>query len=196
MQLGLGNINPKIYQMAAAVPSAFHDVTSGNNIVPCYEGPDCTTGSFGYTAGPGYDLTTGWGSLDVNTFFQNWEVLASTCNYALNLSGSVGQVFPAQGGTGTVAITTGSNCPWTVNTIPAGITLTSPASGTGSGTVTFLVSPNNGGDLSGSLTIAGQSFTIGQEAASIPGLSFIGSMPHIAAEENWWMEFTLVNKRR
>ena len=140
---GSGNVNPRIYQMAAAVPSAFHDVTSGNNIVPCYVGPDCTTGSFGYTAGPRYDLTTGWGSLDVNTFFQNWQVATSTCSYAANLADR-GQGFPP-GGTGTITITTGPGCPWTVTATPAGIMLTSPASGSGSGTSTFLASPNSGG---------------------------------------------------
>ncbi|MGZ6092620.1 MAG: hypothetical protein ACXWUG_11395, partial [Polyangiales bacterium] len=36
--------------------------------------------------------------------------------------------------------------------------------------------------------------TIEQQAATIPGLSFVGSMPHIAAEENWTTAFTLVNK--
>ncbi len=33
-----------------------------------------------------------------------------------------------------------------------------------------------------------------QQSASLTGLNFIGSMPHIAAEENWTTEFTLVNK--
>ena len=44
-------------------------------------------------------------------------------------------------------------------------------------------------------TIAEQTFTIQQEAASISAVSgnLIGSMPHIAAEENWFTTFTLVN---
>jgi len=33
---GLGNINPKLYSMAASGKSGvFHDITTGNNIVPC-----------------------------------------------------------------------------------------------------------------------------------------------------------------
>ena len=31
-------------------------------------------------------------------------------------------------------------------------------------------------------------------AADLPGLAFIGSMPHLAAEENWTTSFTLINK--
>ena len=42
--------------------------------------------------------------------------------------------------------------------------------------------------------VAGQPFTIDQEAASITGLTYIGSMPHIAAQENWITTFTLVDK--
>ena len=116
---------------------------------------------------------------------------SATCNYALNPGG---QAFPAQGGAGTVNITTTPGCLWAVTNIPAGITLTSPASGTGNGTVSFQVTANNGNDLVSAFTVAGQTFTIEQQAASITGLNFIGSMPHIAAEENWTTTFTLVNK--
>jgi subtilase family serine protease len=60
-----GNINPKLYSIAASTPAAFHDVTTGNNIVPCQIGTlNCTTGTMGYTAGPGYDQVTGLGSVD------------------------------------------------------------------------------------------------------------------------------------
>ena len=45
---GLGNINPQIYRLAQSAPSAFNDIVTGNNTVPCAQGsPDCTTGSFG-----------------------------------------------------------------------------------------------------------------------------------------------------
>jgi subtilase family serine protease len=73
---GLGNLNPSLYAMAqppswgySSSPSPFHDVTSGNNIVPCVAGTaDCTDGSLGFTAGPGYDQVTGLGSLNALSF--------------------------------------------------------------------------------------------------------------------------------
>jgi hypothetical protein len=114
-----------------------------------------------------------------------------TCDYALSLNG---QVFPASGGTGTINISTGSGCPWVVGTLPVGSTITSATNGTGPGSVTFQVSPSFGGDLSNSFTIAEQTFTIEQQALSIPGLSFIGSMPHLAAEGGWNTTFMFVNK--
>jgi uncharacterized protein (TIGR03437 family) len=63
---GLGNANVLLYSIAQSTPAAFHDITSGNNIVPCAVGsPDCGTGQMGYSAGPGYDLCTGLGSVDL-----------------------------------------------------------------------------------------------------------------------------------
>jgi uncharacterized protein (TIGR03437 family) len=76
-QPGLGNINPALYRMAQTTPQAFHDITQGNNIVPCQIGtPDCTTGSFGYSAGPGYDLVTGLGSVDASNLITQWSSAA------------------------------------------------------------------------------------------------------------------------
>jgi hypothetical protein len=69
---GLGNINARLYELAQT-PGVFHDIVSGDTIIPCSPGtPDCTTGQYGFKAGPGYDLATGLGSLDVYQFVTNW----------------------------------------------------------------------------------------------------------------------------
>ncbi|HSR08341.1 MAG TPA: Ig-like domain repeat protein [Bryobacteraceae bacterium] len=112
------------------------------------------------------------------------------CTYSFS---SNGQAFPSTGGAGNIAITVVAGCPWTVGALPPFATLTSSGSGSGNGTVTFTVALNSGGDRTGSFSINGQTFTIEQEAASITGLNLIGSMPHIAAEENWTTMFTMVN---
>jgi len=44
----VGYLNPTLYQTVAAVAGTFHDITSGNND--------------GYSAGPGWDACSGWGS--------------------------------------------------------------------------------------------------------------------------------------
>jgi subtilase family serine protease len=71
---GVGNMNPKLYAMAAAgTPGVFHDVTAGNSMVPCADTtPNCLTGQFGYMAGPGYDMVTGLGSVDVYKLITAW----------------------------------------------------------------------------------------------------------------------------
>lgn len=64
----LGNANPMLYQLAASNGSAFHDIVSGNNNVPTLAG-----GSIGYSAGPGYDLVTGLGTVDVTVLADAWS---------------------------------------------------------------------------------------------------------------------------
>ena len=84
----LGNINPTLYTLAATpstYASAFHDITTGNNYVPCASGsPNCPTSGtlqFGYPAGTGYDQATGLGSVDgdeLATAFSTVETKAGT----------------------------------------------------------------------------------------------------------------------
>lgn len=78
---GLGNINPQLYRLAQAAPSAFHDITVGDNKVPCTQGsPGCLTGTYGYAAGPGFDLATGWGSVDAYNFVTQFNVPVNSVN--------------------------------------------------------------------------------------------------------------------
>jgi subtilase family serine protease len=70
---GLGNINPALYNLAQNTSGLFHDITAGNNIVPCApNSKGCVNGSFGYDAGPGYDLPTGLGSVDAFNLVTKW----------------------------------------------------------------------------------------------------------------------------
>jgi subtilase family serine protease len=76
--LGLGNINPTLYKLAQTpANNVFHDVTTGNNIVPCTQGtPNCPNVApfqYGFSAGAGYDQVTGLGSIDVSNLFNNWN---------------------------------------------------------------------------------------------------------------------------
>jgi hypothetical protein len=111
------------------------------------------------------------------------------CAYGVSPGGAV---FSSTGGTGTIAIATTSNCSWTVTNIPSWVTFTSAISGIGKGTATFQVGQNNGADVSAVLSVAGVSFSVEQQAASVPGMTFAGSMPHTASAENWTTTFTLV----
>ncbi|HEY7387779.1 MAG TPA: Ig-like domain repeat protein, partial [Bryobacteraceae bacterium] len=119
-QPGMGNINPQLYRMSQSVAAAFHDVAAGNNDVPCAQGsPNCSTGSFGYPAGPAYDMATGLGSIDANTLVTQWNtqgagvgvVLDSPAQATVNDTVSaIVTVFGRPGGptgtpTGTVAFT-------------------------------------------------------------------------------------------
>jgi hypothetical protein len=116
---------------------------------------------------------------------------SAQCSYALNAGG---QAFAAAGGNGSIGITAPQGCAWNVTATPGWVLLTSSAAWSGNGTLTYQVAANAGGDRTADITIAGVNFTVEQEAGALPGLAFIGSMAHIAAEENWTTAFTIVNK--
>jgi hypothetical protein len=107
---GLGNVNPALYQLAAnstTYASAFHDITTGNNQVPCTAGsPNCPTGSnpvIGYTAGTGYDRVTGLGSLDANNLATAFGTVAFETATTTTLA--VAPASPAVGATVTLTAT-------------------------------------------------------------------------------------------
>lgn len=85
----IGNANPTIYGLAT-ISGVFHDTMSGNNDSPCLAGtPNCPNGgNIGYTATQGYDLATGWGSIDAFNFVNNWTSVtpAGTINATNNVS--------------------------------------------------------------------------------------------------------------
>ena len=112
------------------------------------------------------------------------------CTYSLDLGG---EAFPPIGGSGIVSITTPFGCPWSLTGGPTWVT--GATSGSGNGALIFQVTANTGGARSATLTIAGQSFNVQQQAASVSGLNPVGSMAHLAAEENWTTTFTLVEQK-
>jgi uncharacterized protein (TIGR03437 family) len=142
-QPGLGNINPTLYRLAQSAKDAFHDITSGDTFLPCLQGsPDCINGNLGYAAGPGYDMATGLGSVDVARLIAAW-------------------------GSGDASTTT-----VTANTTKAGIadtvTLTTTVKGANgvppTGTVTFVTTLDT---ALGSATLAGASATLAVPAQSV-----------------------------
>ena len=90
-----------------------------------------------------------------------------------------------------VAAAAGVN--WTANSNASWITVTSGASGDGSGAVGFSVAANTGAARSGTISIAGQLFTITQQSASASGYTLAGSLAQIASAAGWDTTFTLVN---
>ena len=91
-----------LYKLVTKQANAFHDVPSGSTIATiCYAGtPNCkvsvTGDSYGilsgYSTGPGYDLATGLGSVDVNNLVSNWTkatFTATTTALQLNSGNAV-----------------------------------------------------------------------------------------------------------
>lgn len=150
-----GQADAVLYPLAQQKPSSFHDITLGGNWAICLVGDqDCTLGlpgwgtSFGestvYSATPGFDLASGWGSIDAANLVNNWGAI-SFRSTTTSL-----QVFPAE-------VTHGSNVTLTTSVTPAS------GSGTPTGAVAILSNstlPSNAGQTAITLTGGSGSTTV------------------------------------
>ena len=101
---------------------------------------------------------------------QHGEAASPSCSYVVDLSQ---QSVPAAGGGLTASVATAEGCGWTATSQVPWITVTSGAQGTASGNVGLDVAPNNEGQRSGIVTIAGTTFTVTQSAfSSSPACSY------------------------
>ena len=83
-----------------------------------------------------------------------------TCTYSISPSSAS---YAAAGGSGTVSVTAGAGCAWTAVSNASFITITSGSSGSGNGSVGYSVASNAGSSSrNGTMTIAGQTFTVTQ----------------------------------
>lgn len=100
------------------------------------------------------------GAIDVGGLvFTVSQDAAAPCVFAIApTSASIGTF----GGTGTVSVTTRTDCAWSVDVGAAPWLQVSPVSGTGSGVVTYSAGPNMGPLRSATIAIAGQPFLVTQ----------------------------------
>jgi hypothetical protein len=83
-----------------------------------------------------------------------------TCTYSISPSSAS---YAAAGGSGSVSVTAGAGCAWTAVSNASFITITSGSSGSGNGSVGYSVASNPGStSRNGTMTIAGQTFTVTQ----------------------------------
>jgi subtilase family serine protease len=162
-----GNFNPALYALAAAQTTAscnstptsgsgpaatcvFNDVTSGTIAMPCQSGsPNCTVSNSGdtigilsgFSAGTGFDLATGLGSVNVS------NLVGSFPNFSLSSSATSITVSSSAAGTATITATSQNGFAGTITlacgSLPTGATcsfnpgsLSLSANGTASTTLT------------------------------------------------------------
>lgn len=123
------------------------------------------SGSVGYSVAANTGSSSRTGSMTIGgvTFTVSQAAPAATCG-AATISPASSSVSSA-GGTGSVSVTASSGCPWTASSNASWITVTSGASGSGSGSVGYSVAANTGTSArTGTVTIGGQAFTVSQAA--------------------------------
>ncbi|MFI5166693.1 MAG: BACON domain-containing protein [Thermoanaerobaculales bacterium] len=115
-----------------------------------------------FAFGFGSDSSANGGGVYIDNVVITKTTGPGPCTYSLSSSS---QSVASSGGTGSVGVTvtSGSNCSWTATSnAPSWLHVTSGASGTGNGTVGYSVDANTGSARSGTLTIAGLTFTVNQ----------------------------------
>ncbi len=146
-------------QWTAASNAAWVSITGGTS------GTGNGTVSYSVTINSGA-ARSGTLTIAGQTYTINQAAGAAPCTYSLSAT-STNVVATAN--TGSVNVTaSASNCTWSATSNSNWVTITAGASGTGNGAVSFSVSANSGAARSGTLTVAGQTFTINQAAAPPP----------------------------
>ncbi|HEX4808216.1 MAG TPA: S53 family peptidase [Bryobacteraceae bacterium] len=142
-----GNVNTTLYSLASISTDAFHDITTGNNTVTCIGGsPNCSSttlgvdGTFGYSAGTGYDQASGLGSVNAQNLVNEWNddflVTVNPTTLTLASGGSSVVTVNIQSVNG-FSQTVTLSC--TVPTTLAGVTCSIPSSVSGSGTASMTI---------------------------------------------------------
>ena len=104
-----------------------------------------------------------------------------------------GQAFPAAGGYGFATVTVNAGCDRSISSGADWVKILSVSDSGSPFSIQYQVVANDGEARFSSLNIAGKKFSIEQQAVTVPGLSFVGSMPHWAVGATWETTFTLVN---
>lgn len=120
-------------------------------------------GLVNYTVAANTGNTSRAGSLTIaGKTFNITQAAASSCAYSIS---PISKQFTGAGGTGSVNVTAGNGCSWTAtkNNNPTWVTITSGSSGSGNGVVNYSVAASDA-TRTATLTIAGKTFTITQEA--------------------------------
>jgi hypothetical protein len=149
---------------ATATPNNFSGTLTGNPATGAL-----TIGN----AGPlgGYSITVTITDNCGLSVTRSFMLTVSACGASLS---KTSQSFAGNGGSDSFTVTVDTGCPWTaVSNNPSFITVTAPSgTSTASGTVSFNVANNPGTSArSGTITVAGQSFTV------LQGWNFLDAPP-------------------
>jgi len=119
-------------------------------------------------AGGIYSLRANVGDVQSTASFNLQVNQGPACTYSIS---PTSHPIPAAGGTGSVNVTAGAGCGWAATSNVPWITITSGASGTGNGTVDYSVGADSSGARTGTLTIAGKTFTVNQGSGNAGALT-------------------------
>ena len=148
-------------QWAATSNASWISITSGASAT----GP----GTVRYSvAANGGSARVGTISIADQTFAVTQQAPGAPCAYTIQPTVTS---VPTEGGTRTVAVDADSACSWTAATNVGWLSVTDSPTGIGKGIVTINAAANTGAARTGTLTIAGQTFTVNQDAGCLGSIS-------------------------
>jgi hypothetical protein len=150
------------YSFGVAAPAGCNwTATSNDNWIRIYSGTSGTgNGGVYFSVEENSGSASRTGTLNVSGQIFTVVQGGVGCTYSVSETSAA---FNEQGGTGSVEVSSGSNCSWSVSSLAPWISVTAGATGTGNGTVSYSVEPNTGiFSRSGAIIIAGQTFVVHQ----------------------------------
>jgi hypothetical protein len=155
--------------------SSFITVNSG--------GSGTGDGTVGFTVAANPNSAQRAGSITIAGITFNVSQDGTNCSYSIS---PTSQSLGASASTNTVNVTTNAGCAWTATSNnPSFLSINSGASGTGNGMVTYTIAANSTtSQRVGSLTIAGQTFTITQAAGGPTELANVSTRLRIETGDN------------
>jgi len=144
------------------------NASSSRNWITITDGSSGTgSGSVSYSVNPNSTTSQRSGTITAGgKAFTITQAGAASCTYSIS---PTNQSFDADGGTGSVSISTNDGCTWTAIADELWITITSGEDRIGNGTTRYRVNANsNVSGRTGTMTIAGKTFTVTQDGATQP----------------------------
>jgi len=128
---GQGVVSSTLYNLAAnstTYSSAFHDIKTGNNNCSTAGATVCAGSAMTqYSAGTGYDMATGLGSIDFNRLLAAWPAGSTHTASATALSAATNAPMIGAGDTITVNVTPGSGSGTPTGTVNLFVDSSTPA---------------------------------------------------------------------
>ena len=152
--------------VVAGTACAWTAVSNANWITVTSGASGTGLGTVAYTVAANAGSSPRTGTMTIAGIIFTVTQAAASCSAALSPTSASA---PSTVSTGTVSVVVGTGCSWTATSAVGWITITSGASGSGNGAVTYTVAANTTGSArTGTLNIAGLTFSIFQGQATTP----------------------------
>ncbi len=133
------------------------------------------TVNYSVAANTGTSSRTGTITIAGQTYTVTQQAAGGTCTFTLS---ATAMSFSNSGGNGSINITSGTGCSWTAASNVSWITVTAGSNGSGNGSVSYTVEANaDSASRTGTLTVAGQTFTVTEAGTSNAGFAIVSISP-------------------